>query len=72
MRAALFIGIQASGKSSFFERVMAPLGYEHVSMDILVERAREILLDIEDCPEKTQVLTFLERLTGEEGFGLNE
>lgn len=47
MRAAIFIGLQASGKSSFYEKVMAPLGYEHVSMDLLHNRNKEEALILE-------------------------
>lgn len=48
MRAAIFIGIQASGKSSFYENVLSPLGYVHVSMDLLHNRNREEAL-IREC-----------------------
>ena len=48
MRAAIFIGIQASGKSSFYEKVLSPLGYVHVSMDLLHNRNREEAL-IRQC-----------------------
>ena len=41
MRAAIFIGIQASGKSSFYEKILSPLGYVQVSMDLLHNRNRE-------------------------------
>lgn len=48
MRAAIFIGIQASGKSSFYEKVLSPLGYVHVSMDLLHNRNKEEAL-IREC-----------------------
>ena len=48
MRTALFIGIQASGKSSFYERMLSPLDYIHVSMDILHNRNKEEAL-IRQC-----------------------
>lgn len=33
-----------------------------------IERAQEVLSGVEDCPEKDQVLAFLEKLTGEDDF----
>lgn len=37
----VFIGIQASGKSTFYESVLKPLGYEHINLDTLHTRYRE-------------------------------
>jgi predicted kinase len=48
MRAAVFIGIQASGKSSFYHKVMEGEGYVHVSMDLLHNRNKEEAL-IREC-----------------------
>jgi predicted kinase len=48
MRAVLFIGIQASGKSSFFHKEMEGLGYIHISMDLLKNRNKEEAL-IHEC-----------------------
>ena len=48
MRAAVFIGIQASGKSSFYHKMMEGDGYVQVSMDILHNRNKEEAL-IREC-----------------------
>lgn len=37
----IFTGIQASGKSTFFERVLARHGYAHVNLDTLHTRHNE-------------------------------
>ena len=41
MRAAIFIGIQASGKSSFYSKALEGMGYVQISMDLLHNRNRE-------------------------------
>ncbi len=41
MRAAIFIGIQASGKSSFYRKALEGMGYVQISMDLLHNRNRE-------------------------------
>ena len=40
-KAIIFVGIQASGKSTFFRERLKPLGYAHISMDLLRYRRRE-------------------------------
>lgn len=37
----VFIGIQASGKTTFYKSLLAPLGYEHVNLDTLHTRHKE-------------------------------
>ena len=37
----IFIGIQASGKSTFYKRMLAPLGYGHINLDTLHTRNNE-------------------------------
>ena len=46
--AVIFVGIQASGKSTFYEERFRPLGYILISMDILHSRRREQQL-LERC-----------------------
>lgn len=48
----ILIGIQGSGKSTFFRRFLEP-DYVHVSLDILKTRNRERLL-IEECISRGQ------------------
>ena len=48
MRAAIFIGIQASGKSSFYRKVLEGMGYMQISMDLLRNRNKEEAL-IREC-----------------------
>lgn len=38
----LFMGIQASGKTTAFHALLEPLGYTHISLDILKTRYREM------------------------------
>lgn len=46
-KAILFVGIQASGKTTFYRERLKPLGYAHISMDQLHYRKREpSLLDL--------------------------
>lgn len=40
-KAIIFVGIQASGKSTFYKERLKPLGYAHISMDQLHYRRRE-------------------------------
>lgn len=40
-QAVVFIGIQASGKSTFYNQMLAPLGYCHINLDTLHTRNRE-------------------------------
>lgn len=47
-QAIVFIGIQASGKSTFFDRVLAPLGYAHINLDTLRTRHQESLV-LKEC-----------------------
>lgn len=44
----VFIGIQASGKSTFYETMLARLGYAHINLDTLRTRHQERLA-IEAC-----------------------
>lgn len=37
----IFIGIQASGKTTFFKELLAPHGYVHINLDTLRTRNRE-------------------------------
>lgn len=40
-QAIIFIGIQASGKTTFYERMLSDGTYTHISLDILHTRSRE-------------------------------
>ena len=40
-QAVVFIGIQASGKTTFYREWLAPHGYVHVNLDTLRTRSRE-------------------------------
>ena len=40
-QAVIFIGIQSSGKSTFYQRHLSNLGYVHISLDVLKTRNRE-------------------------------
>ena len=40
-QAVIFIGIQACGKSTFYQRHLSNLGYVHISLDVLKTRDRE-------------------------------
>ena len=40
-KAIIFVGIQASGKSTFYREWLKPLGYAHISMDLLHYRRKE-------------------------------
>ena len=60
-RKAILAAIKSAEKAaSFYPGVDPSLMWFHV------ERAKDFLSEIEDCPEKSQVLAFLDRLTGEE------
>ena len=37
----VFIGIQASGKTTFYKSLLAPLGYGHINLDTLRTRHKE-------------------------------
>ena len=50
-QVVIFMGIQASGKSTFFERVLAEHGYVHINLDTLHTRHRE-QMTILDCYQK--------------------
>lgn len=47
----LFIGIQASGKSTFYRSLLAPAGLKHVNLDTLRTRNREAT-SIHDCLDR--------------------
>lgn len=47
-QAIIFIGIQASGKSTFYNQMLAPLGYCHINLDTLHTRNQENIL-LETC-----------------------
>lgn len=47
MRAIIFIGIQASGKTSFFNQELKNKGFVHISMDVLRNRNKERQLVLE-------------------------
>ena len=40
-QAIIFIGIQASGKTTFYKRMLSDGTYTHISLDILYTRNRE-------------------------------
>lgn len=40
-QAVIFIGIQASGKTTLYTQVMEPLGYRHINLDTLHTRNKE-------------------------------
>lgn len=46
--AAVFVGIQGSGKTTFFKERFEPLGFTHISMDVLHNRNKEEQL-IREC-----------------------
>lgn len=46
-QAIVFMGIQASGKTTFYEQMLAGRGYVHISLDILHTRNKEDLLLME-------------------------
>ena len=48
MKAIIFIGIQASGKTSFYKDRLEKDGYVHISMDILGNRNKEKQM-VQDC-----------------------
>ena len=48
MKAIIFIGIQASGKTSFYRERLENEGYVHISMDVLGNRNKEKQLVL-DC-----------------------
>lgn len=43
-QAIIFMGIQASGKTTFYEQMLADKGYTHISLDVLHTRNREDFL----------------------------
>ena len=47
----VFIGIQASGKTSFFKKWLAPHGYVHINLDTLHTRYKESQA-IRDCYDR--------------------
>ena len=47
-QAIIFIGIQASGKSTFYNRLLADGSYNHISLDCLHTRHKEYL-ELMDC-----------------------
>ena len=49
------MGIQASGKTTFYEQMLADKGYIHISLDILHTRKKEDLLLV-DCLENGRSL----------------
>ncbi len=51
----IFMGIQASGKTTFYEQMLADKGYIHISLDILHTRKKEDLLLV-DCLENGRSL----------------
>lgn len=54
-QAIIFMGIQASGKTTFYEQMLADKGYTHISLDILHTRKKEDLLLV-DCLENGRPL----------------
>ncbi len=49
-QAIIFIGLQASGKTTFFNRMLADGNYAHISLDILHTRNKENLM-LTECLE---------------------
>ena len=47
----LFIGIQASGKTTFYTKVLSPHGYVHINLDTLHTRHKEQVA-ISECYEQ--------------------
>lgn len=54
-QAIVFMGIQASRKTTFYEQMLADKGYIHISLDILHTRKKEDLLLV-DCLENGRSL----------------
>lgn len=54
-QAIIFMGIQASGKTTFYEQMLADKGYTHISLDVLHTRKKEDLLLV-DCLENGRSL----------------
>lgn len=54
-QAIIFMGIQASGKTTFYEQMLADKGYIHISLDVLHTRKKEDLLLV-DCLENGRSL----------------
>lgn len=52
----IFMGIQASGKSTFFKECLEPLGFTHINLDTLRTRRREADL-IRECLLEGRLLT---------------
>ena len=50
-QAIIFIGIQASGKTTFYNRLMSRESYTHISLDVLHTRDKERLA-LMDCLER--------------------
>lgn len=50
-QAIVFIGIQASGKSTFFRENLSQYGFVHINLDTLHSRHKESLL-LDDCLER--------------------
>ena len=51
MQMIIFIGIQASGKSTFFRSMLANHGLVHINLDTLHRRHKESLA-IRDCLDR--------------------
>ena len=49
----VFIGIQASGKTTFYKELLASYGYAHINLDTLHTRTKESLA-ILDCYDRGQ------------------
>lgn len=50
-QAIIFVGIQASGKSTFYNQMLTSLGYCHINLDTLHTRNKENIL-LETCLEE--------------------
>lgn len=46
--AIVLIGLQASGKTTFYDRYLAPAGYVHINLDTLRTRSREAAI-LDEC-----------------------
>ncbi len=54
-QAIVFVGIQASGKSTFYNQMLAPLGYCHINLDTQHTRNQENIL-FETCLDEGKSL----------------
>ena len=51
--AIIFVGLQASGKTSFYQQMLVDKGFVHINLDTLHTRNKEHLL-MEECVRQSQ------------------